>query len=503
MNHSLQWKLLASFMIVLIVALSGVFIGSSFLISEHASRTKEKVLLQKGMEIARIVEKIYSDGNGVNQLHELLNSVDLFLETRVWVIDRSGQVAAMSALQRGAAGNGVRQGGQGPRGAGFGRGMSGAMGNHVPLFNEMQGVFEGKPWSKTIEHPYYGEKMLVVAVPFTTPNGEIGGAVLLNSPIADLSELTRHIYWYTGILGFFAVLITLFIVYRLTRSIVRPLLSMQEAAGAMARGDYTTRVLVESSDEVGKLGQSINSLAYDLSCSMTEVERNEKMRRDFVANVSHELRTPLTIIRGYHEAIVDGTITDPERIDKYNHLIRNEMERMERMVKDLLDLSRLQAEQGLMTAEQIPLVEVANTVMNMMKHTARQKDITLSIQANKQIPDIMGNGDRLVQLVLIMLDNALNHTPSGGRVTIDLEPSADNVILRIADTGSGIPAADLPYIWERFYKADKSHHRTDKGSGLGLAIAKQIIDLHKATVEVTSRVGKGTTFSMCFQSVKA
>nr|WP_284707745.1 HAMP domain-containing sensor histidine kinase [Sporomusa sphaeroides] len=281
----------------------------------------------------------------------------------------------------------------------------------------------------------------------------------------------------------------------MARHIVRPLTAMQETAAALAHGDYDRRVTVSSRDEVGDLGQSLNSLAKDLGEYVRQMEMTDRMRRDFVANVSHELRTPLTIMYGYNQALQDGTITEAKKVKKYHRVMGGEILRLEKLIAELLDLSQLQATGITLETEDVPLAEVIDNVITLMKQKSEQKGVTLAAQIDP-IPSIRGDGDRLTQLVLILVDNALKFTPAGGQITASLTESSDSVVLTIADTGVGIAPGDLPHIWERFYKADKS--RASGGTGLGLAIAKQIIELHGAAVDVISTSGQGTTFIIRF-----
>jgi signal transduction histidine kinase len=242
-------------------------------------------------------------------------------------------------------------------------------------------------------------------------------------------------------------------------------------------------------------------LAQDLAKYIAELEKMENLRRDFVANASHELRTPLTIIRGYTEALLDGTIDTPAQVQKYHSLMRDESVRLERLIKDLLDLSRLQSDRSEPAQDQIPLASIVDSVVSIMHRQAEQKQIKLVSETKQSVPAIRGNGDRLTQLVFILLDNAVKYTPTGGTVTASVLQEHNAIVLKFADTGTGIPAEDLPYIWERFYKVDKSHCRDDSGTGLGLAIAKQIIELHQAEVTVTSQIDQGTTVTVRFPLV--
>lgn len=493
MRHSLQLKLLYSFMLVIVVALTGVSVGVALLIKEQVVSGKQQELITKGNELAQVINSFYQKNGSQEQLGQFLNSVDSFLSSRVWIVNSSRQVIAVSNSGRGMGRGRHLAMGPGPMYGGMG-----GMGGVGAVINQLDPVFAGKTWMQTFDNPVYGEKMLVVAVPIPKSGGGVNGAVILNTPVAGIDQFMEHIYYYIGAAGLVAVVLALLVVNRLTRKIIRPLQGMQEIAGAMARGDYSRLVPVETSDEVGHLGLALNALSRDLAKYVAELNQMEKLRRDFVANVSHELRSPLTIIRGYNEAMLDGTIDDPLLVQKYHRLMREETVRLEHLINDLLDLSRLQAGKLAADKDKIPLAAVADSVVNMLQQQARQKQVNLVAQTKEPLPLMMGHGDRITQLLLIIMDNALKYTPAGGTVTVSTFPEAAAVVLQVADTGPGIPAEDLPHIWERFYKVDKSHSRTDQGTGLGLAIAREIIELHQAVAEVTSTPGQGTVFTIKF-----
>lgn len=498
MKHSLQLKLLFSFMLVIIVLIGGVLLGVSALIKEQTLAAKQQELTAKGTELASALKNSHAENGSFTGLDTFLSNVDSYLDARIWVLDASRHVVNMSGMGMGPGPGWRMNGGPGlssPRQPGMGFQSQGGI---YAIINELDPVFvDGKTWTKTFDNPYYGEKMLVVAVPITLANGQVGGAVLLHASVAGINAFMQHLYYYIGGAGLLAILLALLVVNYLTRNIVRPLKAMQETAGAMARGDYNTLVKVETTDEVGRLGLALNSLARDLASYLAELNKMEKLRRDFVANVSHELRTPLTIIRSYNEALLDGTVDEPAQIKKHHRLMRDETVRLERLINDLLDLSRLQSAK-VADKEKIPLAAVANSVVHMLTQQAEQKGIHLVADTKEPLPAIQANGDRITQLLLILLDNAIKYTPSGGTVTLTTFTDGDAAAIKIADTGTGIPSEDLPYIWERFYKVDKSHCRDDSGTGLGLAIAKQIIELHQAAVTVTSQVGQGTTVTVRF-----
>ena len=500
MKPSLQTKLLVNFMLVVALILAGFAVGSSALIRQYFLSAKQQELIGKGQEMARVMDDFMTGRLSAPELVELADRIDGFLGARIWAVDTSGRIIVMSSTPR--RGQPERPSGvAGPRPApGQANGPGGMRSSTAVrnLLKDIEPVFAGHILTRTFFHPYYNEDMMLVAVPIVNTVGAITGAVILNAPVQGVNEFLSRVYMAIGVIGLLALGLTLLVVRRLSGGIVRPLREMQSTAAFMAEGRYDNRVKITSADEVGQLGQSLNTLAQELGRFVERTEQMEKLRRDFVANVSHELRTPLTVIRGYTEALRDGTVTDPQQAERFTKLIVNETERLERLISDLLDLSRLQARQFVMELEMIPLAEIVDNVVAMLRGKYADKGVELVWNGAEMLPPIPGNGDRLVQLMLILLDNALKYTQPQGMVKVELHSTPQTVTLSVADDGAGIPAADLPFIWERFYKVDKAHTRENHGTGLGLSIAREIIERHGATIAVSSEPGQGTSFVLQF-----
>ena len=225
---------------------------------------------------------------------------------------------------------------------------------------------------------------------------------------------------------------------------------------------------------------------------VTDLERLERTRRDYVANVSHELRTPLTAVRGLLEPLSDGMITDEETKQRYYRIMLREVIRLSRLITDMLELSRLQSGTEHMEVHAVNLEELlADTRQNYLNEAA-QRGIQLKLDLDK-IPFAMTDEDRVEQLLVILLDNAMHYTPEGGSITISAaSTTGDRILVSVTDTGCGIASEDLPHIFERFFKTDKS--RREGGTGLGLSIAKQIIDKLGENIFVESTAGEGTSF---------
>lgn len=223
---------------------------------------------------------------------------------------------------------------------------------------------------------------------------------------------------------------------------------------------------------------------------VTEFERLEQTRRDYVANVSHELRTPLTAVRGLLEPLADGMIKDEETRQRYYQVMLHEVLRLSRLITDLLQLSRLQSGTEYMEVAAVDVSELLAEIHENYLHEANQRGIRLILDADN-LPYAMTDRDRIEQILVILIDNAMRYTPKGGSITLSAT-AGELIIVSVSDTGCGIAAADLPHLFERFYKVDKS--RKEGGTGLGLSIAKQIIDKLGERIYVESTVGEGTSF---------
>ncbi|MBM7705490.1 two-component system sensor histidine kinase ResE [Chryseomicrobium aureum] len=230
---------------------------------------------------------------------------------------------------------------------------------------------------------------------------------------------------------------------------------------------------------------------------MTEQHRLDKMRSDFIANVSHELRTPIAMLQGYSEAILDDVVETEEERKEMVRIISDESNRMGRLVTELLDLARLESGYLRIYQAALPISKSVERMTSKFVQRAKERDIQVTFQSFvDESVAIYADEDRIEQVLTNLLENALRHTEPGGQVNVAVKETQSTIQIEIQDSGYGIPAEDLPYVFERFYKADKSRTRGKGGTGLGLAIAKNIIDRHEGTIWVESEVGTGTTFTI-------
>jgi two-component system, OmpR family, sensor histidine kinase ResE len=228
---------------------------------------------------------------------------------------------------------------------------------------------------------------------------------------------------------------------------------------------------------------------------MTEERQLDKLRKDFIANVSHELRTPIAMLQGYSEAIVDDIAQSNEEKKEMAKVIYDESLRMGRLVNELLDLARMEAGHLLLSYDRVEFPGYMQKIIRKFQGLAKEKQIDLSFSHTEDHHYFSLDPDRIEQVLTNLIDNAIRHTPDGGMVEVTQSINEKGITFEVRDSGTGIPEEDLPFIFERFYKADKARTRGRAGTGLGLAIAKNIVDAHKGHISVKSRIGQGTTFS--------
>jgi signal transduction histidine kinase len=292
--------------------------------------------------------------------------------------------------------------------------------------------------------------------------------------------------------GSVAIAIALILTFVLLRRITSPIGALAKAAGQLGRGDLSQRVQFQGKGEVEMLGQAFNSMAADL-------EHAEQLRRNLVADVAHELRTPLSNIQGYLEAIRD-------RVMKPNattiRSLNEEAALLSRLVNELQELSLAEAGELKLVYQPEDIAKLVKQAVAPWQPKVAAKEISLSLDLPDNLPLVNIDWQRVNQVLHNLLENAVGHTHKGGTISVAAMTQDGWVEVSVSDTGEGIPAEDLPYIFERFYRVDRSRARATGGSGLGLTIAKRLVEAHGGTITVQSELGKGSRFSFTLPIAK-
>ena len=278
----------------------------------------------------------------------------------------------------------------------------------------------------------------------------------------------------------------------ISKNISQPIRKMEETATSIAKGDFTKRVDIKTDDELGKLAESLNQMADELQLKIDNLEKLDKVRTDFVANVSHELKTPLTSIKGFIETLEDGAIDDKENARRFLAIIKKHAERLSNIINDLLSLTEIESGKDKVEPGTVDVKYLLDEVIWGFTHALSIKEQKLNVNYNGDNFRIRGDKDKIEQVLVNLVDNAIKYTGQKGDIKASLFEKKDSVMFTLTDNGIGIPREHLDRIFERFYRVDKGRSRELGGTGLGLSIVKHIVVLHNGHISIDSEVGKGT-----------
>ena len=442
MIHSLRWRLLLSFVAVIAVAMGMTAFFASRAASSEIERFQDRTEIQQSERLKTELGKQYDESKDWHGAQQWLEQVAQIYFERVVVVNQRGQVVADSS----------------------------------------------RAWiGRFVEGPPESERVLPVG-----DSEETVGTMLINpSPLPDepasplepdssLPSIDSFLIWGGALAGAVAIGLTFF----LSRRILAPVESLSRAAGALTKGDFSSRVSVRSRDEVGELARTFNTMA-------EEMARTEEIRRNLVADVAHELRTPLSNIRGYLEGIKDRLISpDTPTVDS----MHEEVLILTRLIEDLQDLALAESGQLALHLQECDLDDLVRKAVSGIQPQADAKGIGIEVDVLANAA-VQADPERIGQVLRNLLANAANYTPSGGEIRVTVAREADDLEVRVADTGAGIPDEELPYVFERFYRVDKSRSRATGGVGLGLTIARRLVEAHGGRISVQSLEGQGTTFT--------
>ncbi|MDO5787192.1 MAG: ATP-binding protein [Phascolarctobacterium sp.] len=496
-KNKIALKLMLCFTSVLVIF--GLIIGGVFyqFFKEHTIETKQRSMRAQAKRIAAaistnlpVLEQHHGDGIAKSNF---INFIDNLNQEILWVVDsqrnlninkeRMARRMQWRKKHHEAQNRPLPEPPQDPRDA-FAK-----LPKHIKE-NVEKCFTEGEDFSVEEYNVWLNDITLTVGEPVYDAQGKVKAVVLLHSPRQGLNKAI----WeglqilLTSLLAALALvmILSLLLSWRFTRT----LNIMRDNAEKLAERHYEVRNNITQEDEVGELARTLDVLAKRLQLADEESQKLEKLRREFIANISHELRTPVTVIRGSLEALRDGVVTEPEDVAEFHEQMYNESLFLQRLINDLLDLSRLQNTDFPIEKEPLDLCAVVQDAVRGSRRLGLEKELTITAELDKEPYLLSGDYGRLRQMLMIFLHNSIKFSPEKSSIEVQLVGNE----LRITDHGCGMKAEDVPHAFDRFYKARNEQNKS--GSGLGLAIAKQIALRHEMQLKLESEVGKGTTITV-------
>ncbi|WP_282935508.1 HAMP domain-containing sensor histidine kinase [Paenibacillus sp. RC67] len=466
--RSFYIKIFLSFLATCILFFIGLALFWNSYFTDLLYKDKKDLLSSRMTEVTKLLPSVADGTISTRELRFGIRIISRSINGQVWLIDAKGNILNGSSEREGSVIPNAMD-------SLFIEGLKGQTG-----FVAGQYKFEHRPREGILT--YYAPAQM---------NGQ-PIVIFLNVPILEVSEALAAVRWNIIVPLVFSLIAVAIILFILSRKLAGPLQQMNRAALEVAGGDFSTRVPVTSGDEVGELAKSFNFM-------VDQLVQWEDARQDFLANVSHELRSPLTTLRGFIIAMNDKVI--PE--DKYDHYLKicdNEVQRLQRLVNDLLDLARIQNGSDVFQTRPISLNEVIGHVLMLMRTPIQDKQLVLQeLLPDKDQPVIVElDADRFIQIMQNLIYNAIQFTPPGGIIIVELVEEDDQAVVWVRDTGIGMEQEQLHRIWDRFYKVEHSRTSASGGTGLGLTIVRHLVSGMKGTIGVTSRLGAGTDFKLTF-----
>lgn len=312
------------------------------------------------------------------------------------------------------------------------------------------------------------------------------GMVIISTSLSRIERMLSEVKTKVSIYLIVTSAIIIIASYMISGFITQPIKELTDVIKKMSQGHLDQRVKVRGSKELRQLGEAFNIMSEKL-------ENLDRARNEFVSNASHELKTPLSAIKVLTESLIHMGVDDPSVYREFLEDIDSEIDRLNAIINDLLTLVKIDTEGEVLKQEPVDLVELVDSTLKGLQILAHRKNIRLEAFYDDRLT-VYGDATRLRQVVSNIVDNAIKYTPEGGRVTVEVYKGTDNAVVKVSDTGIGIPAKDLPHIFDRFYRVDKARSRATGGTGLGLSIAQKIVLQHGGNIRVVSEEGKGSAF---------
>lgn len=448
----------------LIFGFFGFFIVATFASSmtlEHLKREKADALYKEATLIANTyASDLYTNDVSLDTVKKQLDAIDVFIDSTIWIINPSGRMV---------------------------------LNTDVPLDVNTEVVVEGFDPTIAVGSYYttgtffesFETEMLSVFAPITT-NYKVQGYVVIHTSMDDLRASRESLLSISYIMLAIIFLLSLIILLFFAEFVYIPLRKITTATEQYAAGNMHYELSVDSEDEIGYLAAALSYMA-------SEIAKNEDGQKKFIANVSHDFRSPLTSIKGYLEAMLDGTIP-PELHEKYLGIVLNETDRLTKLTNSLLTLNNLNMRGMVLDKSIFDINQVIRNTIASFEGTLQRKHISIELVLTGDVLPVEADMGKIQQVLYNLLDNAIKFSHQDSTIKIETTEKHSKVFVSVKDSGIGIPKESLKLIWDRFYKTDLSRGKDKKGTGLGLSITKEIIHAHNENINVISTEGVGTEF---------
>ncbi len=463
MIRSLYAKFLLTYAVFALLS----FLVISTLISQltlaKQTELKAEDLYREANYISSNFVRSYYSGRSTSSLepiHTQFQTLDIYLNASIWLLDTNGTLLVNSKENLNLESPDI-----------------------IEEFDPAD--MEGSYYVIGSFYGYFPEKTLSVVAPVTY-NFKTNGYVVLHTSYSLLEKERDQMLNLTYIAMLILLILSLLILLVFTVSVYYPIKAITEAASQYAAGNFQYKISIDSEDEIGHLADTMNYMALELA----ELDENQKK---FVSNISHDFRSPLTSIKGYLEAIQDGTIP-PEMQGKYIDIVLRETERLNNLTSGLLTLDSFDTKKTMLDITTFDINSVIKNTVSTFEGTCTQKRITIDLLFNSKMQPVSADMGKIQQVLYNLLDNAIKFSHNNSVITIETTAKHEKIFVSVKDTGIGIPKESQKRIWERFYKTDQSRGRDKKGTGLGLSIVKEIIQSHGEHINVISTEDVGTEF---------
>lgn len=470
MRKSLFSKLLATFTVIISITFIMTASFLSYWFEEYYFDQRKGQLSTESQFISEAAIQ-YLQGNILtDKMSETLKNIGNYLSADIWLADSYGYIYAVSS-----------------------DGYKNLIGTQI-LTSELEKLRAGQTIEqKGVHRNIFKAPVHTYEIPIFSDEGIFKGAIIMNTSINELKEPLEKVYHIIWISVIFAIVISCIVIYYFSqRIIIKPLEQINHVADKISKGDVDKRVNIKSNDEIGELAKSFNSMAD----SLEEVEKN---RREFISNVSHEIRSPITSIKGFIGGMLDGVIPNNKQ-NYYLSITYEEIQRLTRLVNDLLDLSAIESGQFRLRIEEIDINEIIRLCVIKFETKIKEKKLSVDVLMEDEKLLVAADRDRINQVVTNLIDNAIKYIGNGSNIKIISKTKGEKAFISVYDDGPNISEDDLKHIWDRFYKVDKS--RTSKiSTGLGLPIVRCILTQLGEDIWVDNKEPQGVMFTFTLRRI--